>query len=224
MTYAHTLRNNGNVTETVSFPSGYLTDSQIAAGWTSTAYIDSNGDGVLTVGTDTLINTSTTLSLAANATSTVFVRVFAPASATSNSPADVTTLTATYNAGASTTSATDTTTVSNGLLLSKDQVAVSCAAPGPQSGYSTAAIPAGANTAPGQCIAYRITATNTTAAGITNVVLSDNVPANTTRIDTCGAPTATGGASGRRTIAGAGRHAAAAIPRVTINRRTIARA
>ena len=60
--------------------------------------------------------------------------------------------------------------------------------------YSAAPIAAGANTAPGQCIAYQISASNTTAASITNVVLSDFIPANTTRRDTCGAPAATGGA------------------------------
>ena len=46
-------------------------------------------------------------------------------------------------------------------------------------GYTQAAIAAGPNTVPGSCIAYRITATNTTAGSITAVVINDNVPANT---------------------------------------------
>ncbi len=194
VTYVHTLSNRGNAAETATFPAGFLTDSQIAAGWTSALYIDTNGNGVLDVGTDAQVTTATTLPLAVNASATLFVRVFAPGSASPINPPDVTTVTATYNGGASTASANDTTTVTNGLLLVKDQVAVLCTNLTP-SGYSTAAIPAGPSTAPGQCIAYRITATNTTAGAITGIVLSDNIPANTTRADSCGVPAATGGAT-----------------------------
>ncbi len=196
VTYTHVLKNSGNGTETVTFPSGFLTDSQVAAGWTSAAYIDTNGNGVLDVGTDALINTATTLPLLANASQTLFVRVFAPASATSISPADVSTLTATYNAGAATTSATDTTSVTNGLLLNKTQVAGTCAAALVAGPYSMAAIPAGANTAPGKCVAYQITATNTSSGSITAVVVSDTVAPNTTLAATsCAAPTASGSAT-----------------------------
>jgi len=121
----------------------------------------------------------------------VVVRVFSPGSATAADPANVTTVTATYNTGANTATATDTTSVTDGLTLLKEQVAVSCAAPGPHAGYSTAPIPAGPNTAPGQCIAYRITGTNTTAAGITLVFINDNVPGNTRQRNSCGAPATT---------------------------------
>lgn len=196
VTYTHTLKNSGNGTEAITFPAGFLTDSQVAAGWTSAAYIDSNGDGVLQVGTDALITTATTLSLAPNASQTLFVRVFAPGSATSISPADVTTITATYNAGAATTSASDTTSVTNGLLLNKTQVAGTCAAALVAGPYSAAAIPAGPNTAPGKCVAYQITATNTTAGAITAVAISDLVASNTTlAVTSCAAPAATGGAT-----------------------------
>jgi len=196
VTYTHVLKNSGSGAETVTFPSGFLTDSQVAAGWTSAAYIDSNGNGVLDVGIDALITPASTLSLAANASQTLFVRVFAPASATSVSPADISTLTATYNGGAATTSATDTTSVTNGLLLNKTQVAGTCAAALVAGPFSTAAIPAGANTAPGKCVAYQITATNTSSGSITAVVVSDTVAPNTTLAATsCAAPTATGGAT-----------------------------
>ena len=197
VTYTHTLTNNGNASETVTFPAGFLTDSQAAAGWTSAAYIDSNNNGVLDVGTDTLIAAgTTTLTLAGNASQRLFVRVFAPGSATAASAADVTTLTATYNGGAATASANDTTTVTNGLLLSKAQVAGTCAAALVAGPFSNAAIASGPNTAPGKCLAYQITATNTTPGTLTNVVVSDIVPANTTLAATsCAAPSATGGAS-----------------------------
>ncbi len=194
VTYTHTLKNLGNSSENVTFASGFLTDSQTTAGWTSSAYVDTNGNGVYDAGTDALITTSTTLAVAANATQTIFVRVFAPGSATAISPADVTTLTASYNSGTQTVSVTDTTSVTNGLLLSKAQSAGTCAAGMSAGPFSTAAISAGANTAPGKCVAYQITAANTSTAAITNVALSDIVPSNTTLAATsCFAPTATGG-------------------------------
>lgn len=199
VTYNHTISNSGNAPDTATFAASCLTDSRSAQGWTSTAYIDANGNGTLEVGTDTLVVCgTTTLNLAVGETRAMFVRVFAPASATAADPANVTTLTATY--GAATTSVTDSTSVTDGLVLLKEQVAVGCAAAGPHAGYTTGAIPAGPATAPGQCIAYRITATNTTAATITNVVVSDNVPANTRVTYACsggapaGAPRTTVGA------------------------------
>ena len=178
VTYAHTISNGGNAADTVTFAAGCLTDSRSAQGWNSTAYIDANANNTLEVGTDTLITCgTTTLNLNVGESRTLFVRVFAPASATSADPADVTTITGTF--GASSTNATDSTQVTDGLVLAKDQVAVNCAVNGPHAGYTNASIPQGASTAPGQCIAYRITGTNTTAGTITSVTISDIVPANT---------------------------------------------
>jgi len=180
VTYIHTISNTGNATETINYAGSCLTDSRSAQGWTSASYIDVNGNGTLEIGTDTLIvcgSTSDTLNV--GQTKTIFVRVFAPGSAVAADPANVTTITATYNTGALTTFATDSTSVTDGLTLQKEQVAVSCAAAGPHAGYSAAAIPAGPATAPNQCIAYRIIATNTTAASINLVVINDVVPANT---------------------------------------------
>jgi uncharacterized repeat protein (TIGR01451 family) len=178
VSYSHTITNSGNATDTANFTAGCLSDSRSAQGWTSTAYIDSNANGTLEVGTDILVACgSTSLTLNVGESRTMFVRVFAPGSATGADPANVTTITATF--GVSTTNATESTSVTDGLLLSKDQVAVSCAVAGPHAGYSAAAIPAGPATAPGQCIAYRVTGTNSTAGTITNVAINDIVPANT---------------------------------------------
>jgi len=183
VTYSHTITNGGNVDETAAtlvFPaSTCLSDTRSASGWTSAAYIDTNGNGTLEIGTDTLITCgSTGLALSVGQSKTIFVRVFAPGSATGSDPANVTTILVSYNGG-TTASATDTTSVTDGLVLLKEQVAVNCAAAGPHAGYGTAAIPQGPATAPGQCIAYRITGTNTTAGTVTSVVISDIVPANT---------------------------------------------
>ncbi len=200
VTYTHVLRNLGNVSETISFAAGFLTDSRAGQGWTSVAYRDVGVLGVFEPGIDdvagNLISTATTFALGVNASQTIYVRVFAPGSAVGADPANVTTLTARYNAGASSASATDSTTVSDGLVLVKDQQAVNCAtaAPHPAGSFTTAPIAAAA---PGTCIAYRIRATNTTAAGITAVVVNDNIPANTTHRISCGQ-----GAGGAATTVG----------------------
>lgn len=197
VTYNHTMSNTGNVAETVSFASACLTDTRAAQGWTSAAYLDVNGNGTLEIGTDTLINCgATTDTLNVGQTRGIIVRVFAPGSATSSDPANVTTLTATYNAGASTTSATDSTTVTDGLTLLKRQRTINCDGTG-AGAYQTAAIAAGPLTAPGRCIGYEITATNTTPSSVTLVVINDLVPANTRMHYLCGAPATTVG-----TIAG----------------------
>lgn len=192
VTYSHTITNTGNGTDTATFEAACLSNSR--PGWNATAYIDSNLNGILEVGTDTAINCATpggtALALNVNESRTIFVRAFAPGSATAADPANLTTLTATF--GGPTTTATDTTSVTDGLLLLKEQVAVGCAAAGPHAGYTIAAIPAGPATAPGQCIAYRITATNTTAGTITNVIVNDLVPANTRMHYACSGGTPAG--------------------------------
>ena len=205
VTYNHTLNNNGNVSEAITFPtSAFLTDSQVPThAWTSTAYVDTNMNGMLDIGTDAQITAgSTTFMLAPNGNQVVFVRVNAPAMA--GSPPNVTTLTATYNAGGSTVSATDTTSLTDGLKLDKYQQLPagtgSCTTTPtttltlgvPNAPWSNMAIGASPNTVPGRCIAYLIVGTNTTAANITNINITDVVPPNTKLEVGCGAPAVTG--------------------------------
>jgi trimeric autotransporter adhesin len=172
--YTHTIANNGNVTETISFPAGtFLVDS--AATWSSVLYRD-NGTtpGALDAG-DTSVSSSTSFTLAPGASATLFVKVTAPLTATAGQT-DTTTVTAAFNAGASTTSATDITTVISGVLnLVKDQALDAACDGTPDTAYSNGTITA----RPGQCVRYRITATNSGTANVTSVVLSDQTPANT---------------------------------------------
>jgi trimeric autotransporter adhesin len=204
VTYSHTITNSGNVTETISFPATPLSDSQVPTyAWTSAAYLDNlvgGTQGVLDIGTDVQITNATTFTMAPNTTRTIFIRVNAPAMA--GSPPNVTTLTAQYNAGGSSASVTDTTTLTSGLRLDKYQQTTSCAsAPSvtlnglgvPNAPWSSGNIAASAATAPGQCIAYLVVGTNTTANPINNIVISDVVPANTRYETTCTPATATTG-------------------------------
>ena len=204
VTYTHALTNNGNLTESITFPAGFLTDSQVPTyAWSSTAYIDTNMNGILDIGTDTpIVAGTTTFMLPPNGSQTIFVRVNAPAMA--GSPPDQTTLTATYNAGSSTATANDQTTLTDGLKLDKYQQlsggSGSCVTTPtttltggvPNAPWSNMAITASANTIPGKCIAYLVVGTNTSAANITNINLSDVVPPNTKLATGCGAPTVTG--------------------------------
>jgi trimeric autotransporter adhesin len=172
--YTHTITNNGNTTETISFPAGtFLVDS--AASWSSVLYRD-NGTtpGALDAG-DTSISSATTFTLAPGASATLFVKVTAPLTATAGQT-DTTTITAAYNGGASTTSATDITTVISGVLTLAKEQALDAACDGtPDTAYGNGTITA----KPGQCVRYRITATNNGTANVTNVVVSDSTPANT---------------------------------------------
>ncbi len=172
--YTHSITNNGNVTETISFPAGtFLTDS--AATWSSVLYRD-NGTtpGALDAG-DTSVSSATTFTLAPGASATLFAKVTAPLTATAGQT-DTTTITAAYNAGAATTSATDITTVISGVLnLVKDQALDAACDGTPDTAFGNGTITA----RPGQCVRYRITATNSGTANVTAVVLSDSTPANT---------------------------------------------
>ena len=171
--YTHTITNNGNTPETITFPGAFLTDS--TAAWSSVLYRDTGATpGALDAG-DAAVNNATTFVLAPGASATLFVKVTAPLTATVNQT-DTTTVTATYNGGASTTSATDITTVIAGVLnLVKDQALDAACDGTPDTAYTNGTITA----RPGQCVRYRITATNNGTANVTSVVISDATPANT---------------------------------------------
>ena len=199
--YTHTITNNGNVAETISFPAGtFLTDSQ--ATWSSALYRDDGTTlGALDAG-DTNVTASTTFVLAPGASATLFVRVTAPLTATIGQT-DTTTLTAAYNAGATTTTVTDITTAIAGVLnLIKAQALDATCDGTNDTAFSNGSIVA----LPGQCVRYRITATNNGTANVTSVLLSDSTPANTVYNTggTCfpeGAPGAFGAATTVGTVA-----------------------
>jgi uncharacterized repeat protein (TIGR01451 family) len=174
--YAHTLTNNGNASQAITFPAGFLTDSQIAAGWTSVLYRD-NGTtpGVLDAG-DTPV-TAAGFPLAAGASQVLLVKVTAPLGAPIGA-VDTTTVTATYPTG--TAVATDTSTVIGGqVTLTKAQVLdPTCLGTLVAPVYVSTNLTTGAT--PGTCIRYQITATNVGTSAVTNLVVSDATPANTT--------------------------------------------
>ncbi len=212
--YSHTLANSGNQTETYTFAAGFLTDS--AATWSSVLYRDNGATPGVLDATDTAVSTATTFSLLPGASAILFAKVTAPLTATAGQT-NTTTITVTFESGTLTTSATDITTVISGVLnLVKDQALDAACDGTPDGAYGNAPITA----RPGQCVRYRVTATNSGTANVTSVVLSDSSPANSVYNTggTCfpaGAPGSFGAATTVGTIAttpaGAAANCAAAV-------------
>lgn len=181
--YKHTLTNNGNIVEgaaanTLPFT---LTNDQAANGWVTTLYVDSDNDGIadsgeLVTGSDLAVKTG---SIALGASVNLLIKVQAPTNATAGTPsAVVLTIKPTVVGDKSVADLvnTDLTTVTSGQVrLVKEQSLANCST-GVAGTYTQNAVYA----KPGECVKYRITATNEGNADVTNVVISDATPAYTT--------------------------------------------
>jgi trimeric autotransporter adhesin len=153
-------------------------------------------------------------------TRNIWVRVTAPTAPVSDPPPppNITTITATYAGGPLVT--TDTTTLTEGVSLRKYQQLISCTATPsvtfsstvtpniPDAPWTTAAVGAITNpaSAPGQCIAYLVVATNVAGSALTSVQISDTVPVGgpATVQTSCGAALATAPGSAPIGAVGAG--------------------
>jgi len=189
--YKHTLTNNSNLVEgaaagTLPFT---LINDKAGNGWVTSLYIDVNNDGNIDVA-DTLV-TGTDLSayvgsgINKGASVNFLIKVQAPANATAGTPSSVIfTISPTaikvnptdLNSITHTPiTNTDLTTVTEGQVrLVKDQALVDCSTG--TGTYTQNTVSA----KPGECVKYRITATNEGNATVTNVVISDNTPSYTT--------------------------------------------
>ncbi|MDB5743497.1 MAG: conserved repeat domain protein [Polaromonas sp.] len=170
--YAHTLTSTG--AQSCGSYTLAASPTATALGWTTVIYVDVNGDGQLDAG-DTLYTTGS-LSLGAYpATQKLLVKVFAPGGAAAGA-ADVATVTATFAANCGAPSATDTSTVITGQIrLVKTQgLNAACNTTVP----ALSAAPIGA-AKPGDCIVYRVVATNEGAAPVSNLAINDAIPAYT---------------------------------------------
>lgn len=177
--YAHTISNNGSVTE----PAGTITVTTLESNglWGSQLFLDVNGDGALDGG-DTPI--AAVPAIAPGASLAILVRVTSPP----GSPVgaiNTTTVTVTPSAVVNGTaasapdSAVDTTSVVSGNLTLLKEQALDDA---PCNGVADTAYGTGALSAlPGSCILYRITATNAGTTDIVNLVISDSTPTFTTQ-------------------------------------------
>lgn len=181
--YKHTLTNTGNIAEGATSGSlpFTLTNDQSNNGWVTSLFIDVNNNGNIDAG-DTLVTgdlATATGAIARNASVNFLIKVQAPSNATPGTPSSVVfTINPTTVSGIAhaSISNTDLTTVTEGQVrLVKDQALVSCTT-GLGGTYAQTTVSA----KPGECVKYRIVATNEGNATVTNVVISDNTPSYTT--------------------------------------------
>ena len=199
--YKHTLTNNSNLVEGATAAGIPFTLTSSNTNWAASLYIDNNNDGLIDAN-DTLV-TGTALTFPGNAgiakgaTVNLLVKVQAPTNATVNTqnPVVLTFNPVDYNGIThDPLKNTDLTTVTEGQVrLVKDQYLANCTTGAAVSGTYTQA---DVSAKPGQCVKYRIVATNEGNATVTNVVISDNTPSYTQLNVTAGqagtAVTATG--------------------------------
>jgi uncharacterized repeat protein (TIGR01451 family) len=180
--YPYTLVNSGNTScgATTTFT---MNEALAAQGWTFVLYRDNNGDGLIDAG-DTVVDplvglTSTTL--APGGSAKLLVKVFAPAGAASGTT-DVVSITANSTCGtAATTSntATGTTTVITGQVRLVKQQAIDHDCDGVPSlrvGVSPGFSTANAQAFPGECVLYKVTATNEGLGNVIALTISDTLP------------------------------------------------
>jgi uncharacterized repeat protein (TIGR01451 family) len=159
-TYAHVLKNIGNVTE----PSITLAATNTHTGFLTTIYLDNDGNGLIN-GTDAVITSVS--SLVPGGTTSLIVRVAAPSSAPTGA-VDTMTLTATPTGSIGGVGP-------SGAISNIDQTTVVTG----QIELTLAATPTGSQP-PTTQITYTITYQNVGAAAVTSLVVTDAIPVNTT--------------------------------------------
>ncbi|MGA8882290.1 MAG: hypothetical protein WB445_01505 [Acinetobacter sp.] len=194
--YSHTLTNIGNVAEADGSKTLNFALPVPSAGETVTVYVDVNGDGLLDevnervtgTGAGTLnsilqnakFDASKLAGLQQGESVTVYVKVEAAATATAGQ-SYTSTVQIQPEAGAklgsnSILSITDRTVINLGSVrLEKFQFAADCTATPADADYTVNL----QNAKPGQCVFYKVTATNQGNADATAVVINDAVPAYT---------------------------------------------
>ncbi len=183
--YAHTLTATGTGsckpgTLTVTLGSGDAT-----AGWTYAAYVDVTGNGTIDANAQLIDATGAIPAPVPGTPVKLLIKLFAPGGAV-NGSVDISTVAVTFPAGADncgTPSATDTTAVVIGQVrLYKTQAKnpnATCDAAGITTALGNLATTA-LTAKPGECVVYQVTAKNEGTSTVTNLNISDVLPAYTT--------------------------------------------
>lgn len=185
--YAHLVQATGTATcKAGGKVSVTLDPADVTAGWTYAVYIDTNGNGQLDAA-DTLVTSATTLpDVVPGTPQYLLVKVFAPGGAVAGAT-DIATVkvdfSATTTPGCGAPTATDTSKVVTGQVRLYASQAKNPNATCDKAGINTAlnSLTANAISAkPGECIVYQLKAVNEGTSVLTNLNLTDVVPAYTT--------------------------------------------
>ncbi len=171
--YGHTLTNTGGQSCAGSYT---LSVAGVGAGWTTALYEDINGNGQIDAAA-MLVTTDIPGPLDVGTSKKFLLKVFAPGGAAAGS-IDTATVTVTFNAAVGncgTHSVTDTSTVVTGQMRVQKFQALDTSCAGTITPTASAPLVA----KPGECIIYRIEATNQGAAPVTNLSINDALPAYT---------------------------------------------
>ncbi|QFZ85444.1 DUF11 domain-containing protein [Variovorax paradoxus] len=176
--YAHTLTNIGAQSCGAYTLTATVPGADATQGWTTSVYLDVNGDGQIDAG-DTPVN-GPLASLPVGAAQKLLVRVFAPGGVNAG-VSSTTTVTATFTDPApncGTPSATDITAVITGQIrVLKTQAAdIACDGVADAPGFAATSL----QMKPGQCIVYQVVATNEGIVQVSNIAINDALPAYTT--------------------------------------------
>ena len=184
----HTITNNGNSTIT----DGLISITDPFTGMAATLFYDTNNNGVLDGGDPVIDNINDIAGgLAPGATARIFVRVQVPAvvvpgvveQGTITVASALTSASgAVVDANTANNAVVDTITIVSGDLTLLKEQALDAACDGVADGGFTQSQQAAD---PGNCIMYRITATNTGTADATTVTINDQVPSFTTLETSC---------------------------------------
>ncbi|MCO8080481.1 beta strand repeat-containing protein [Acinetobacter lwoffii] len=180
--YKHTLTNNSNLIEGATAAGIPFTLTSSNTNWAASLYIDNNNDGLIdaydTLVTGTTLTFVNNIGIAKGATVNLLVKVQAPVNATvgTQNPVVLQFTPVVYNTiSHPILKNTDLTTVTEGQVrLVKGQALVDCT-----TGIAASYTQANVNAKPGECVKYRIVATNEGNATVTSVVISDNTPSYT---------------------------------------------
>lgn len=184
--YSHTLTNTGNVVEGDDAGELPINVTNSLAGVTTTVYVDLDSDGIadaneLVTGND--LHSVLPGGINPGQTYTILVKVEAPASAQDGAQdSAVITITPTGavngEAAPAPISVTDLTTVTDSpvRLVKEQSLDADCNGTSDSGTFTQGTISA----KPGECIRYRITATNEGSLPATNLIINDAVPAYTT--------------------------------------------
>ena len=177
--YAHTLNTSGGQS------CGTYTLNAVqpgsVRGWSYALFLDVNGSGTIDPSDTPIVAGSTVVpALLLNAPQKILVRVFSPGGSTPGQN-DTVTVTATFAAANGGTcpavSVTDVSTVSLGTVRAVKTQALDANCDGtPDTAFGALVISA----KPGQCVVYRVIATNEGTSAVTNLSINDGVPIFTT--------------------------------------------